>query len=76
MKVPHLSEKLVVFTHFESRAPSKEPVSGSKVKFSVKCGILCQKKVSFFTKYGNWRVCHMTQVFTVFERLAPSSEDL
>ena len=63
-----------VFTLFEGRAPSNGPALGPKVKFSVKYGI--SKKVSFFTKCGNWWFCEMTQVFAVFERLAPSSEDL
>ena len=57
-----------VFTLFEGRAPSNEPALGSKeVKLSVKCVILCQKKGSFLTKCGNWRLCEMAQVFTLFE---------
>ena len=31
-----------VFTLFEGRAPLNEPALGPKVKFSVKCGVLCQ----------------------------------
>ena len=66
-----------VFTLFEGQAPLNEPALGPKVKFSVKCvRHFVSKKGSFLTKCGKWRFCEMTQVFAVFERLAPSSEDL